>query len=441
MRNKLFFIAGALIINQSLSICQTTDTLSLDDCVQLGLRNNKKLHTAQLRVEQAQAKQDEVFAALLPALRGAAGYTRLSDVPAFAITIPSYPRPVSMTVSEPVLNNYQARLSLQQPLYTGNRLTGNLALQRQNRRAAQQDLRAERNELAFSVKSAYWNLYQAHEFRDVVDDNIRQVQAHLSDVTNLANQGMATGNDRLKVQLQLSNARLMQIDAANLVRVAEIQLNNLTGRPLEARIALASTIDTLGPDSGPLETSLHKAGEQRPELISLQSRVDGGRAGVSMARAGWYPQVYGTAGYTYARPNARIFPARDRFDATWDVGVALSLDLWNWRSIHFQVKQAKAQLSQAEDALSLLRDAVSVEVNILHLDLRKCREKIAVSRDGVGQAAENHRTTRERFRNGAATNTDLLDAENLLLQARLNLTRALVEHQIARARMEKAVGE
>ena len=82
-----------------------------------------------------------------------------------------------------------------------------------------------------------------------------------------------------------------------------------------------------------------------------------------------------------------------------------------------------------------------MEVDIAYLDLQKCGEKIEVTRTGVGQAAENYRTTDEKFKNGMATSTDLLDAENLLLQARLNHTRALAEYQIARARMEKAVGE
>jgi outer membrane protein TolC len=233
----------------------------------------------------------------------------------------------------------------------------------------------------------------------------------------------------------------MLIDAANAVRVAEIGLNNLTGRSLVMAVTLASAIDTAQQEASPLAVLQQRALAARHELKAMQSRVASGSSGVTAAQAGWYPQVFGMANYTYARPNQRIFPAKDRFDGTWDVGVALSLDVWNWRTTAHQVAQARAQLAQAEDALALLRDAVSVEVNILHLDLQKCREKIAVSRTGVDQAAENHRTTNEKFRNGAATSTDLLDAENLLLRARLNLTRALVESQIAKARMEKAVGE
>ncbi len=441
MQKRILLIALLGIGSAVVSNSQTVDSLSVDDFVRLGLQNNKKLHAAQMRVAQAQARQDESFSALLPTLKAMAGYSRLSNVPDFSITIPSYPRPLSMTLSEPVLNSYQSKITLQQPLFVGNRLTSQHAAQKQGAEASRQDLRAEQRDLALSVKTAYWSLCLARETERVVDDNVRQVESHQRDVDNLVAQGMATDNDRLKVTLQLSNARLMLIDAANAARVAEISLNSACGRPLDATALLATAPDTAGsgePELGPL---LEQAVTSRPELRALQDRVAAGGAVVGMARAGWYPQVFGVANYTYARPNQRIFPARDRFDGTWDVGVALSLDVWNWGATRHQVRQARDQLAQAEDAFALARDGVMVEVKVAWLDLRKCREKIAVTADGVDQARENFRTTDQRFKNGLATNSDLLDAENLLLQARLNHTRALVERQIAKARLDKAVGE
>ncbi|HTY09371.1 MAG TPA: TolC family protein, partial [Candidatus Edwardsbacteria bacterium] len=330
----------------------------MEDCVRLGLQNNRSLHTAQLRAGQASARQDEAFAALLPTLKASAGYTRVSDVPDFTVTIPLRPYPATMTLSQAVLNNYQAKLSLQQPLFTGDRLTANYSLQRSGAEAARSDVTAQGAELAFQIRSAYWNLFQARQVSDVVEDNIHQVEAHLRDVENLARQGMATDNDRLKVQLQLSNAQLMRIDAANAVRVAEIGLNNLTGRPLESAVIIASAVDTAGQEAAPLAEEQQRAIASRPELKAMQSRVAAGNSGVRMALAGWYPQVLGTANYTYARPNQRIFPAKDQFDATWDVGVALSFDVWNWRATAHQVSQARAQLAQAQEALAQARDGV-----------------------------------------------------------------------------------
>jgi len=59
----------------------------------------------------------------------------------------------------------------------------------------------------------------------------------------------------------------------------------------------------------------------------------------------------------------------------------------------------------------------------------------------VNQAEENLRIARERFREGVALNTDVLDAEVLALQAKTNLTQTLVDAELARARLSKALGE
>lgn len=441
MRYGNLIIAVSLVATLCCQQLAAIDSLTVAECVRLAMRNNRRLHAAMMRSEQSEARGAEAFSALLPTLKATTGYTRLSDVPDFSITIPSYPRPQTMTLSEAIPNSYQVKVTLQQPLFVGNRLTSQHALQQQAASAARQDLRAEQRDLALTVTNAYWALYQAREVERVVEDNVRQVESHLRDMENMVAQGMATVNDRLKVRLQLSNAKLMRIDAANAARVAEIGLNNACGRPLDSPAILASGPDTAGSDDRNLGALQQQAAAARPELKALRARAQAGRSGVSMARAGWYPQLFGVANYAYARPNQRIFPAKDRFDGTWDAGVLLSLDIWNWGATRHQVRQARAQLAQAEDALALAADGVSVEVNVAWLDCQRCREKIAVTADGVAQAQENFRTTDERFRNGLATNSDLLDAENSLLQARLSHTRALVERQVAQARLAKAVGE
>ena len=274
-------IALLVLVSATPLAAQSDAELSIDQCVQLGLQNNRSLHAARARADQAFAREDEAFAALLPSLKATAGYTRVSDVPDFTVTIPLPQRPVTMTLSQAVLDNYQARLSLQQPLFTGNRLTSNLSAQRQAAQAAQQDAQTRRGELVLEIKAAYWSLYQAHQVATVVDDNIRQVEAHLRDIGNLAQQGMATGNDKLKVELQLSNARLLRIDAANAVRVAEIGLNDLIGRPLEMAVPLAPASDTAQQDAAPLAVLQQRALATRHELMAMQSRVTAGSSGVS----------------------------------------------------------------------------------------------------------------------------------------------------------------
>jgi outer membrane protein TolC len=57
------------------------------------------------------------------------------------------------------------------------------------------------------------------------------------------------------------------------------------------------------------------------------------------------------------------------------------------------------------------------------------------------QAQESYRMTLEKFKNGVVSNTDMLDAETALLQAKLTHTQTVVEFTLSIARLKKAVGE
>ena len=69
------------------------------------------------------------------------------------------------------------------------------------------------------------------------------------------------------------------------------------------------------------------------------------------------------------------------------------------------------------------------------------REKVRVAGQAVGQAEENLRVTRERFKQGVALSADVLDAEVALLQAKLGRTQAAIDLVLAQARLEKALGD
>ncbi|MGB9004776.1 MAG: TolC family protein, partial [Candidatus Aminicenantales bacterium] len=353
----------------------------------------------------------------------------------------------TFVVSPSYFNNYTLKLGFQQPLFTGFRLQAGQAMAGLNAGASEQDLSRDRNEAVFAIQSAYWSLVKARESRKVVDDNVEQVKAHLADVRSFFDQDLLTRNDVLKVEVQLSSVRLAQLDAKNAQQMAAVWLNNLIGAPLDQDIEPAASNDILAASAldtpeewSSLEKLLVKAQQNRPELRAMDFRVRAGQEGVKVAQAGWYPQILLTGNYYSLRPNPRILPAQDKFTDTWDVGLSVSFDIWNWNTAGHQTSQARAQLAQAADAFGQMKDAVAVEVRQSWLAFQESKEKIGLAKLGVEQAAENLRVTRDRFMEGVAINTEVLDAETALLQARLSYTQALVDSELARARLRKAVG-
>jgi outer membrane protein TolC len=183
-----------------------------------------------------------------------------------------------------------------------------------------------------------------------------------------------------------------------------------------------------------------EARAQRPELKSLECRVKAAGDAVRVARAGWYPQVALTGNYYYSRPNQRYFPTKDELKSSWDVGVGAAWDVWNWGTAAHQTTEAKAQLSQLQAALAQLQDAIALEVTQDYLNLKRAEEKALLVGKAIAQADENLRVVTAGFKAGAVLSSELLDAEVSLLQAQLNRTQALVDLELAQAKLNKTLG-
>ncbi|MBN2264392.1 MAG: TolC family protein [Candidatus Aminicenantes bacterium] len=415
--------------------------LSLEEAVAAGLERSPALQASQAAVDARAAEAREVAAARLPALKLGGGYTRLSEVPDFQVSLPIAPDPI--VVSRSYFNNFNLRLGLQQPVFTGLRLEAGERSARMLESAAGRDLAKDRADLIYAVKSAYWGLAKAREVEKLVEENIRLVSEHLEDVRAFFGQGLVTRNDVLRAELELSNAEIMRIDARNASETALAALDSLIGLPLATDVELttsaagqASRIPAEAPAADPVEEAL----ERRPDLQAADLRIKASEWGVKAARSGLYPQVFLAGNYYYLRPNPRYLPALDEFKGTWDLGVSVSFDLWDWGGTKSRAEGARAQLARARGARELLEDHVILEVTQDRLALLRAKEKVRVAGQAVGLAEENFRVSRERFRQGVALSADVLDAEVAWLGARVNRTRAEIDLVLAQARLDKALG-
>lgn len=435
---KLTVIAFAVILPAAAFAAEERQ-LSIYDAARMALQNSKQVRMAQLGAAAAHAKADESASADKPRITAQAGYTKLSDVGPFQIQPPGSPAP---TVLSPSLTNmYQAKLSATYPLYTGNKLEGYAESAAFSALAADKEHEDGKAGMAMAARSAYWILYKTQQVKLVIDENVTQMQSHLTDVTNMVNAGVMLRDEQLKAQVQLSNARFAQVDAANNVKLATMQLNSYIGLPLDTTLTLTTP---LAPREAPLKTLEEykaSANNNRPDLAAARMKVESARAGYSASKGGYLPTVSLFGDFLYANPNQRYLPNQERWDNTWDVGIMISYDLLDWGITRHQVAQADARKSQAELAYEQALDGVELEVNQSYLALLQSRERIAIANGGVEQAEESARIAKNRFRNGHATNTEVLDAEVALLQSKLNYTIATADYEIALARMQKAAGE
>ena len=431
---KKLLIAITLI----LSFTSFAQTYTLEESISTGLKNSKELKISKSKVISSDAKITEFSSQMLPRLSLAASYTRLSDVPDFQIQTPIFPQPIK--IQDAILNNYGVRLSLNQPLFTGFRLSSLKSAAEYNNQAEELQFNSDVNNYALIIQTTFWNFYKAKELKKLAEENLNLTNNHLEETKNFFKNELVTKNDLLKMEVQASNAELNLVEANNNLDLARINFNKVIG------IDLSTTSDIVAPeiDSARInydpDKLISEAKQQRYELKSIEFRVKATDEGITAASSNWYPNVFLFGNFYYNRPNQRYQPLKDEFNNSWDAGVTLSWDLWNWGYNSSQTSQAEQIKVQTENNLQILNDAVEVEVYSAFLNYNKANDRITISKKAVEQVDENYRTTKEKYEAQVATSTDLIDAEVSLLQAKTNLTNALVDFQLAKMSLDKAVG-
>jgi outer membrane protein len=221
---------------------QSVRVLSVDEGVEMALRHSREVRIAQRQVDESAARYGEARTLRLPALATQATYQRLSpNVPDFSVSLPpGMPFEGDMLLSPAIHNRYNLQLSVQQPLFTGYRIQNSIRASERGVDVAEQELERVEAETAFRVQEAYWNLFKAQGLREIVERAERQVEAHLRNVRNLREAGLATDSDLLSVQTRQAEIGLKRVEAENTVRLARLNLNHLTGLPLHEEVLVSA---------------------------------------------------------------------------------------------------------------------------------------------------------------------------------------------------------
>ncbi|MFM8535064.1 MAG: TolC family protein [Acidimicrobiia bacterium] len=145
-------------------------------------------------------------------------------------------------------------------------------------------------------------------------------------------------------------------------------------------------------------------------------------------------------GVDYANPNPRLFPRKAEWQESWDIGVAVS---WNF----FDFGRAKAQQAEAAAAIKATRERIAEVESLVSADVRQrlmdrasARAVVDASDAAVKSAVEARRVVGDRFAAGVATSTDVIVAQVAQLEVELARTRALANLRLAEARLERSMG-
>jgi outer membrane protein TolC len=243
----------------------------------------------------------------------------------------------------------------------------------------------------------------------------------------------------LRTQLQLSNAQLNEIDIKSQIQTENFNLDVILGLPEGTGIGVDSNSILTNKTTQPLPFYLNNV-QNRNDLKAADMQTKAANALISETKSSLYPHLTVGADYDYLRPNPRIVPPLDQFQPTWDIGFKLSYSLTGLYDNKAKTDVSHARYAESQAQYDDLSDNARMEVNHDYLQYKESLEKIDVAQKTLTQAEENYKIVKSKYDNHIALLTDLLDADNYLLNARINLISSKADATLAYYSMLKSAG-
>ena len=343
---------------------------------------------------------------------------------------------------------------------------GDLRFRRDTYWATEHDYMSARLDTILEAGEAYLNVLRAKNSERVNRDNLKLTRKNLSLAETRNTIGVAGREEVFRWQTQIAESRSSVIGASALRNQAEIDLNRILNRPLEApfRVPPPDEVRAVTPGSDarvakyledPLsfkifrEFMANEAILNSPEIRSIDSQISGREELLKGERRQLgIPDIAAIGGFTHvpyaggagaeAPPAVDGFPGRQTF--TWNVGAAASLTLFDGTSNYARIRRTFREIDRLDTDRAILVQRLEQNVRAALHQAGFSYANINLTRDAAEASARNLELVTDLYQRGAADIIQLVDAQNQALRAALAAANALYDFLIDALRVQRASG-
>ncbi len=397
------------------------ETVTLGQAYALALQQGEDVRIGEESVRQSKEDITRARSAVLPQVTLKGNYTRYpEEIGQFGILQPG--------------TSYGAEATLEQAIYAGGKNKAGLRIAKRGVEVASADVRLVREQLLLRVADVFYNVLRAQRNVEIQTRNVERLAEHrrLSELRYKV--GEVTESILLRAEAELAGARAELVARQNDLSIAQRELQLLTNLPDSAEV-VEPPLPQIASEA--LDELRATAREHREDLLKsqLQERIAQDR--VAFARGGLFPSV--TAEGSYFRrtqdPETPFF-----ISESWFVGGRVEFPLFDGGLRRAELRQAKSRLEQGRLTTARLAEQIDLDVTRASLNLEAVTRVLESRQDQHRFAAKNFEMVSKQFTFGLATNLDVLDANQTLIEAERDVIAGTYDRHLAILELQRSAG-
>ncbi len=440
-------------------------TLTLDDCIELAIKNSPEIDIYKQYIEINEARVGESKASYFPSIGASAGYD-------FASSENKYRASHS--------NSTSARVALNQLIYSFGKVFSQVKMQKFYKIAAEYDLENAILNTSNNVKSAYYAVLAAKANVDIQKANVLVNERQYDRTKAFFEEGLVSKIDLVNQEVYLSDAKIGLVDAENLYQTAILQLNsamyviespdynientetfNFKNNYAEVNLLNIANVKanedgTIEPTNAVLTTqvekneilenykfkpypftmkeSIEKAYKNRPDLLSMQATQDAVKEALSYTKKSYLPDLTGSVGYNW---NNNSYYSTNGIT----MGAYLTTSNLNIMDTRLRIKESKAQLEIAKKNVDLVKQNIYFQVQNAYINMIQLEKNIPLMQTRVKQTLENYELADARYEVGLGNFIELQDAKENYNNAQRDYVQTIYRYNVALTDLQTAMGE
>ncbi len=415
--------------------------LTLEECVDMALRNNARMQTAEFNVKASKETSREIFTKYFPSVSASgAAFTANHGMLQHSFELPLSMLGLGLPDMDYNLSLLKkgsvAGINLIQPVFLGGQIVNGNKLAHIGEEVSRLQLRQSADEVRKEVEQYYWQLVSLHSKHKTLDKVINMLDTLTNQVQKYVDAGLTTTNDLLEVKLRRNEMLMSESELNNGILVLRMLLSQYIGQGTSGNVDVVESVPEPG-SIPPFPEEIFMNPEESLEHTAayglLRSNVKAKELEQKIALGSNLPTIAAGASYNYEH-------LLDQTHTFANVYVTASIPLTGWWGGSHNMKKKKLETqiakTQLEDNSQLLVIAMTNAWN----DLRTAYTGMEIARESIAQSEENLRLNQNFYNAGTTTITDLLNAQTLYQQSQDKFVDAYSQFQIKKLTYLQATG-
>ncbi len=438
--------------------CLYSQVVEVDEVVKLAINNNLQIKIVEDDIKINNDKKGQTLALYKPKLKLSGGYIHFNETPdivqvansliklnngvdliasGLASMNPAFSTAASQLnqteYKDDGLNYSSVKLSFEQPLYTGGKIT---AVNKQvdiSIDISELEKKKSISDITFETKKAYYNVVLAKRTLNTVNEIYKDVEKHLSEANSYYKAGIVSELDVMRAKAKLSEVKQKIVQAENAVDISKAYLNFVIGKDLPKDFEPNETIIPTNLNES-YEDIENKALENRIELKIYEKKSELAKENKKVISSQKKPVVAIQGEYKYEGTDLT------EEDPQWQIGIVGSWNIYTGGSTSSQLDEASSTIGKVQNGIELAKSSIKIDVKKAYLDMVNSVESIKVAEQTLTQATEANRMASVSYSTGYGSSMEKMDAEAFLEQAKNTYDNAINQYIVAKYNLEKATG-